>query len=110
MITGIGASPWVWWLGVLVICLIVEGAVPGLVSIWFAFGALVALLTSLLNAPLWLQVTVFLVVSLAALGSVLHEGGCVRAHKATPIIKAIDACVAASVRNGTLAELDARYP
>ena len=32
-----------------------------------AFGALVALLTSLLNAPLWLQVTVFLVVSLAAL-------------------------------------------
>ena len=29
MITGIGASPWVWWLGVLVICLIVEGAVPG---------------------------------------------------------------------------------
>ena len=67
MITGIGASPWVWWLGVLVICLIVEGAVPGLVSIWFAFGALVALLTSLLNAPLWLQVTVFLVVSLAAL-------------------------------------------
>ncbi|MBQ6214362.1 MAG: NfeD family protein [Oscillospiraceae bacterium] len=67
MITGIGASPWVWWLGVLVICLIVEGAVPGLVSIWFAFGALVALLISLLNAPLWLQVTAFIVVSLAAL-------------------------------------------
>jgi len=67
MFTGFGAAPWVWWLGVMVICLIVEGAVPGLVSIWFALGALVALLVSLFNTPLWLQVTVFIVVSIAAL-------------------------------------------
>jgi membrane protein implicated in regulation of membrane protease activity len=55
------------WLISMVILLIIEGVVPGLVSIWFAAGALVALVVSLLGAPLWLQFTVFLVASLALL-------------------------------------------
>ena len=55
------------WLAAMVVLLIVEAIVPGLVSIWFAIGALAALITALLNAPLWLQVVWFLAVSVAAL-------------------------------------------
>lgn len=57
----------VFWLIAVVVLLIVEAVVPGLVSIWFALGALVALLSSLLHAPLWLQIVWFLLVSIAAL-------------------------------------------
>ena len=62
-----GINMTVFWLIAMVALLVVEGIVPGLVSIWFAAGALVALLLSLVNAPLWLQVLVFLLVSLALL-------------------------------------------
>lgn len=55
------------WLAAMVVLLIVEAIVPGLVSIWFAIGALAALIAALLNAPLWLQVVWFLAVSVAAL-------------------------------------------
>ena len=55
------------WLIAMVVFLIVEGIVPGLVSIWFAIGALAALLAAVLRAPLWLQVVWFLLVSVAAL-------------------------------------------
>ena len=57
----------VFWLIAMVVLLIIEGIVPGLVSIWFAAGALVSLLLSLLNVPLWLQVLAFLLVSLVLL-------------------------------------------
>ena len=55
------------WLVAMVVLLIVEAIVPGLVSIWFAIGALAALIAALLNAPLWLQVVWFLAVSVATL-------------------------------------------
>ena len=55
------------WLVAMIVLLIVEGLAPGLVSIWFAIGALAALISSLLHAPLWLQLLWFVVVSLAAL-------------------------------------------
>lgn len=55
------------WLIAMVLLLIVEAVVPGLISIWFALGALAALLASMLHAPLWLQIVWFLVVSVAAL-------------------------------------------
>lgn len=58
------------WLGLIVLFLIVEGACPiHLVSLWFAAGALVALIASLFSAPLWLQVTLFILVSVALLAS-----------------------------------------
>ena len=40
-----------------------EGATVGLVSLWFAGGALAAMLAASLSAELWLQIVVFLVVS-----------------------------------------------
>ncbi|MBR4549866.1 MAG: NfeD family protein [Oscillospiraceae bacterium] len=55
------------WLIAMVVFLIVEGIVPGLVSIWFAIGSLAALLSAALHAPVWLQVVWFLLVSVAAL-------------------------------------------
>ena len=55
------------WLAAMVVLLIIEGAVPGLVSIWFALGALAALLAAILHAPVWLQVTWFVVVSVVSL-------------------------------------------
>ena len=51
------------WLVLMVAFLIVEGLTVGLVSAWFAGGALAALLVSLLGGQPWLQVSVFLVVS-----------------------------------------------
>lgn len=55
------------WLVAMVALLIVEALVPGLVSIWFAIGALAALIAALLHAPLWLQIVWFLAVSVATL-------------------------------------------
>lgn len=57
----------VFWLGAMVVLLVIEGLAPGLVSIWFALGALAALVAALLGAPLWLQITWFIVISILAL-------------------------------------------
>lgn len=55
------------WLIAMVVLLIVEALVPGLVSIWFALGALSALIAALLHAPLWLQIVWFLATSVVTL-------------------------------------------
>ena len=58
------------WLGLLVLFLIVEAVCAiHLVSLWFAAGALAALLIWMLHGPLWLQIAVFLAVSCALLFS-----------------------------------------
>lgn len=55
------------WLIVMVLAIATEAASLGLTSIWFAFGALAAWLVSLAVSSLAVQITVFLVVSLAML-------------------------------------------
>lgn len=55
------------WIVLAVAFLIVEFGTVTLVSIWFVVGALAALAACLLGAPLWLQVLIFAVVSLAML-------------------------------------------
>ena len=58
------------WLGLLVLFLIVEAVCAiHLVSLWFAAGALAALLIWMLHGPLWLQIAVFLAVSCVLLFS-----------------------------------------
>lgn len=64
---GSGINMTMIWLIAMVVLLIVEGVVPGLVSIWFAAGALLALLAALWDLPLAVQIAVFLVASLALL-------------------------------------------
>ena len=55
------------WLAALVFFLRLEGATAQLVSIWFVIGAAAALVVSLLHGQMWLQITVFVVVSAVAL-------------------------------------------
>ena len=55
------------WIAAIVVFGIAEAATAGLVSIWFVAGAVVALLALELGAVLWLQIVVFLAVSIAAL-------------------------------------------
>ena len=51
------------WLVLLVIFLIVEAFTVATVSLWFAGGALAALLAALVGGPVWLQAALFLAVS-----------------------------------------------
>lgn len=57
----------IFWLVLLIICIGVELATMGLTTIWFAGGALVAIFLTVIGAPIWLQATVFIVVSLVLL-------------------------------------------
>ena len=51
------------WLGVVVVALVVEALTVGLVSVWFVPGALVSMLLSLFKLPLFVQIPTFFVVS-----------------------------------------------
>ena len=55
------------WLGLMVLFLLLEAGTVALVSLWFAAGALAAILVSLLGGNLVIQSLVFLVVSCALL-------------------------------------------
>lgn len=55
------------WLALAVVFLIVEGSTVSLISIWFAVGALAAMVASLWGASLWLQLLIFVAVSGAML-------------------------------------------
>ena len=58
------------WLALMVAFLIAEAVCAvHLVSIWFAAGALVAAIVSLLHGPVWLQILLFAVVSGALLAA-----------------------------------------
>ena len=62
-----GLTMTTFWLIVMVLFLAVEAVTVGLVCIWFAAGALIALLAAMCGAPLWLQIVALLVVSAATL-------------------------------------------
>lgn len=55
------------WLVVLAILLVIEFLTLGLTTVWFAGGALVAFLVSLAGGPLWLQLLLFVAVSVVLL-------------------------------------------
>ena len=57
----------VFWAAAIVVFLVVEGMTAGLITIWFAVGALAALLAAVFGAPIWLQLVWFFVISIAAL-------------------------------------------
>ena len=59
--------PAIVWLILLLAFAALEGITVGLTSIWFAAGALAALIAALLHGPLWLQIALFLVVSILCL-------------------------------------------
>lgn len=54
---------WIYWLILLVVCLIAEAVTINTVTIWFAFGALAAMVADLLQQSVPFQVILFFVVS-----------------------------------------------
>ena len=82
------------WLVLMIAFLIAEAATVVTISLWFAGGALVALVASLLGAPLWLQVTLFFLVSAALLGSLR---GMVKKHFTPKLARTnVDAIIGSS--------------
>ena len=57
------------WLVAMLVFLFVEAQSVTMVSLWFAAGALAALIGTLCGAELWLQIVLFLAVSIALLAS-----------------------------------------
>ncbi len=53
----------IFWLVVMVVFLLAEAGSVALMCIWFAGGALAALIAALLGGQLWLQIVLFLLVS-----------------------------------------------
>lgn len=60
-------TPIVLWIAVMVVMFVVEAATVSFVSIWFAGGALAALITALFGGTLVIQSIVFTIVSAALL-------------------------------------------
>ncbi len=57
------------WLILIILFIVGELATVGLTSIWFAVGALVALICAFFGAPFGLQIVLFIAVSLIALAA-----------------------------------------
>ena len=57
----------IFWLVLLIVAIVVEVLTMGLTTIWFAGGALVAILAAMLHLPIWLQIILFAGVSLTLL-------------------------------------------
>ena len=51
------------WLGLLILFAVAEAATVALVSIWFAAGAMVALLATIVTDDIWIQIFLFVIVS-----------------------------------------------
>lgn len=59
-------SWWVIWLVIAIIMLIVEVVTTGLTTLWFALGAIVAMVMDLCGAPLTSQIVVMAIISVAS--------------------------------------------
>lgn len=55
------------WLILFVVFVVTEIITMGLTTIWFAGGALIATIAAALDVPIWLQITLFLAVSIILL-------------------------------------------
>lgn len=55
------------WIALTVVFIIIEAATVQLTTVWFAIGAAVALVLDLCGLPLWVQIVVFVLVSVLAL-------------------------------------------
>ena len=55
------------WLGATVVLFIAEAVTVNLVTVWFALGALAAFIAAVCGAQLWLQIVLFLAVTVITL-------------------------------------------
>ena len=64
MIADLTANPALWiWVIIIATCIFAEIATLGLTTIWFAGGAGVALVVSIVGGGIWVQIIVFIIVS-----------------------------------------------
>ena len=55
---------WIIWLSLFVLMIIIEASGPALISIWFAFGALISLIVSVIpGAPWWSELIIVISIS-----------------------------------------------
>lgn len=57
------------WIAAIVIFGVMEAATAGLTSIWFVLGSVAALIVAICNGPIWLQISLFFVVSIVTLAA-----------------------------------------
>lgn len=55
------------WLGATIVLFIAEAVTVNLVTVWFALGALAAFIAAVCGAELWLQIVLFLLVTVVTL-------------------------------------------
>lgn len=67
----LGLEPWVFWLILMAVLLLIEVLTVNLVSIWFAGGALAAMIASFLGASVLLQIIIAVAISGVLLAAVL---------------------------------------
>lgn len=57
------------WIAAIVIFGVAEAVTAGLTSIWFVLGSVAALIVAICSGPIWLQIALFFVVSIATLAA-----------------------------------------
>ncbi|MDP8210803.1 MAG: NfeD family protein [Candidatus Stygibacter australis] len=57
-------DPWMIWIAIGVICMIIEIFTPGFLFLSFGLGAIITGLITLTHIPLWAQLVVFIVISI----------------------------------------------
>lgn len=55
------------WLGVIVVCVVIEASTMGLTTIWFAIGAVAAFIANAAGFELNVQIVIFLIIALLCL-------------------------------------------
>jgi membrane protein implicated in regulation of membrane protease activity len=63
-------SPAIVWLIIAIVLAVIELSTLGLVTIWFAVGALVSMIAALLGANIWVQLICFILFSIVILVAV----------------------------------------
>ena len=59
---------WIIWLGIFVLAIVIEALTADLVTIWFAFGGVIALVISFIpGVNWWIELIVFMVISVVTL-------------------------------------------
>ena len=57
----------IWWLGFMIVLLVIELLTLGLTTIWFAGGAFAAFIASMIGSSVWFEVILFFAVSIILL-------------------------------------------
>ena len=79
-----GMEIWV-WLALAIVFIVAEAATTALISVWFAVGALAALLASIFTDSIILQILVFALVSAVTLAVMIPLLARRRANKRPPV-------------------------